>query len=150
MTQLHQLPKTVSRARRLGRGISAGQGKSAGRGTKGQKSRSGFNIPAGFEGGQTRVYMRLPKLRGGRFPHRPIISTVSLAQLEAAYKEGEKVNPTTLKLKGLIPKNARTAKIVGTGILKKQLKFRGLRFTTSVYEQYVQGKTSPKTDKASA
>ncbi|MEI8143526.1 MAG: uL15 family ribosomal protein, partial [Candidatus Berkelbacteria bacterium] len=39
--------------KRVGRGISSGQGKTAGRGYKGQKSRSGYNLPNRFEGGQT-------------------------------------------------------------------------------------------------
>ncbi len=52
-------------ANRPGRGISAGQGKTAGRGTKGQGARKSTNKP-GFEGGQTPLYRRLPKLRGFR------------------------------------------------------------------------------------
>ena len=51
--------------KRVGRGISAGQGKTAGRGTKGQGARKS-STPAGFEGGQTRLAMQLPKLRGFR------------------------------------------------------------------------------------
>ena len=50
--------------RRVGRGIAAGQGKTAGRGTKGQKARAGGTIPAWFEGGQTPLHQRIPKLRG--------------------------------------------------------------------------------------
>lgn len=149
MTKLHQLPKTTSRARRLGRGISAGQGKSAGRGTKGQKARSGFNIPAGFEGGQTRIYMRLPKLRGGRFPNRAKAATVTLAQLEAAFNNGDKVNLTALKQHGLIKNDAKSAKIVAKGTLTKTLKFRGLRFTETVYKQYLQDKKATPTTKTS-
>ena len=49
---------------RVGRGIAAGQGKTAGRGTKGQKARAGGSIPAWFEGGQTPLHIRIPKLRG--------------------------------------------------------------------------------------
>jgi len=49
---------------RVGRGIAAGQGKTAGRGTKGQKARAGGSIPPWFEGGQTPLHMRIPKLRG--------------------------------------------------------------------------------------
>ena len=49
---------------RVGRGIAAGKGKTAGRGTKGQKARAGGGIPAWFEGGQTPLHMRIPKLRG--------------------------------------------------------------------------------------
>ena len=49
---------------RVGRGIAAGKGKTAGRGTKGQKARAGGSIPPWFEGGQTPLHIRIPKLRG--------------------------------------------------------------------------------------
>ena len=65
--KLHDLrPAEGSRAARtrVGRGIAAGKGKTAGRGTKGQKARAGGSIPPWFEGGQTPLHMRIPKLRG--------------------------------------------------------------------------------------
>lgn len=63
--QYHELQVTRQRlAKRVGRGISAGQGKTAGRGTKGQNSRSGGKRRPGFEGGQTPLANRIPKLRG--------------------------------------------------------------------------------------
>ena len=65
--KLHDLrPPTGSRTARtrVGRGIAAGKGKTAGRGTKGQKARAGGSIPPWFEGGQTPLHMRIPKLRG--------------------------------------------------------------------------------------
>lgn len=40
------------------------QGGTCGFGMRGQKSRSGSGIRPGFEGGQTPLYRRLPKLRG--------------------------------------------------------------------------------------
>ena len=52
------------RSTRVGRGIAAGQGKTAGRGTKGQGSRTGKGRRPGFEGGQTPLVQRLPKLPG--------------------------------------------------------------------------------------
>lgn len=55
---------------RRGRGISSGSGKTAGRGTKGQSARAGGKVRPGFEGGQTPLAMRIPKLRGFR-SHRP-------------------------------------------------------------------------------
>jgi len=79
---------------RVGRGISAGRGKTAGRGTKGQGSRKS-TVRTGFEGGQTPIYMRLPKLRGFTSHHlqtenvytgdlekikKPAIDTVVLAE----------------------------------------------------------------------
>jgi large subunit ribosomal protein L15 len=65
--KLHDLrpaPGSHTPKRRVGRGIAAGQGKTAGRGTKGQKARTGASIPAWFEGGQTPLHQRIPKLRG--------------------------------------------------------------------------------------
>src|SRR6202051_3780210 len=51
--------------KRIGRGIGSGKGRYSGRGIKGQKSRAGSHkMRAGFEGGQTKLYMRLGKLRG--------------------------------------------------------------------------------------
>ena len=65
--KLHDLrPAEGSRKERtrVGRGIAAGKGKTAGRGTKGQKARAGGSIPPWFEGGQTPLHVRIPKLRG--------------------------------------------------------------------------------------
>ena len=67
--KLHDLrPAAGSRRERtrVGRGIAAGKGKTAGRGTKGQKARAGASIPPWFEGGQTPIHIRVPKLRGFR------------------------------------------------------------------------------------
>ncbi|HAZ64851.1 MAG TPA: 50S ribosomal protein L15 [Armatimonadetes bacterium] len=50
--------------KRVGRGHGAGTGKTSGRGQKGQGSRSGGKVRPGFEGGQTPLSMRTPKLRG--------------------------------------------------------------------------------------
>ena len=47
--------------RRLGRGPGSGLGKTGGKGGKGQTARKGGGIRAGFEGGQTPLYRRLPK-----------------------------------------------------------------------------------------
>lgn len=61
---LKSSPGSRHRHKRKGRGISAGQGASCGFGMRGQKSRSGPGVRAGFEGGQTALYRRLPKLVG--------------------------------------------------------------------------------------
>jgi large subunit ribosomal protein L15 len=62
--QLHQLAPNVGATKtkkRLGRGSGSGLGKTSGRGGKGQTARKGSSIRAGFEGGQTPLYRRLPK-----------------------------------------------------------------------------------------
>ena len=47
--------------KRVGRGIGSGTGKTSGSGHKGQSARSGVSIK-GFEGGQTPLARRLPKI----------------------------------------------------------------------------------------
>lgn len=108
--------------KRPGRGISAGQGKTSGRGTKGQKSRSGFNIPNRFEGGQTPLSMRLPRLRGFRSVNKKAL-IVSLDQISTNYKNGEEVSLETLIKKKLIPQNCKKAKVLNNGKLSVSIKF---------------------------
>jgi len=48
--------------KRVGRGQGSGMGKTSTRGHKGQKSRSGYKIKRGFEGGQQPIHRRLPKV----------------------------------------------------------------------------------------
>lgn len=133
MADLHNLPRTTTRVKRLGRGIAAGQGKTAGRGTKGQRARTGANIPTGFEGGQSKLFMRLPKLRGLKNGPRTAKATVTLAQLEKHFQSGDVVSLETLKQKGVLDNSAECVKVVNTGTLTKKLKFRGLSFTKSVH-----------------
>ena len=107
-------PKGARKAtRRLGRGTAAGQGTTAGRGTKGQKSRTGSAIPAWFEGGQTPIHMRVPKLRGFKNRARVPFVALNVSQLATYAVEGE-VSPKTLAAKGLIAADARV-KLLGDG-----------------------------------
>ena len=76
-------PKT-----RVGRGIAAGKGKTAGRGTKGQKARAGGSIPPWFEGGQTPLHQRIPKLRGFRNRFKIEYEVVNVGAIAAAAERG--------------------------------------------------------------
>jgi large subunit ribosomal protein L15 len=73
---------------RVGRGIAAGKGKTAGRGTKGQKSRTGGTIQPWFEGGQTPIHIRLPKLRGFRNMFRVEYEIVNVDRISALAETG--------------------------------------------------------------
>ena len=99
--------------RRLGRGISSGQGKTAGRGTKGQKARTGGSIPGWFEGGQTPIHMRIPKMRGFKNRFRSPFVAVNVDRLADSAVDG-KVTPETLAAKGLVRSDARI-KILANG-----------------------------------
>src|SRR5262249_43832594 len=128
---LHSLSPAQPRKerKRIGRGLGSGKGRYAGRGIKGQKSRAGSHkLPAGFEGGQMPIDMRLGKLRGNTSadampigPFRTTTQPVNLRDLEARFDSGAEVSPDTLVDKGLL-KNTRTdVKILGSGELTKKL-----------------------------
>ena len=90
--KLHDLrPAEGSRKARtrVGRGIAAGKGKTAGRGTKGQMARTGHHAgPAWFEGGQTPIHVRLPKLRGFRNMFRVEYEVVNVGRLNELAETG--------------------------------------------------------------
>jgi len=115
--------------KRVGRGLGSGKGRYSGRGIKGQKSRSGSHkLPAGFEGGQMPIDMRLGKLRGNTSadampigPFRTYSQPVNLRDLEQRFAAGDEVTPETLKAKGLIRKLTVDVKVLGVGELSKEL-----------------------------
>ena len=89
--KLHDLrPAEGSRKKRMrvGRGIAAGKGKTAGRGTKGQKARTGGTIQPWFEGGQTPIHVRVPKLRGFRNPFRIEYEVVNVGRINDLAETG--------------------------------------------------------------
>jgi large subunit ribosomal protein L15 len=73
---------------RVGRGIAAGKGKTAGRGTKGQKARTGGTIQPWFEGGQTPIHIRIPKLRGFKTKFRLEYEIVNVGRLSQLAETG--------------------------------------------------------------
>jgi large subunit ribosomal protein L15 len=115
--KLHDLrpaPGSRPSGRRLGRGHGSGRGKTAGRGTKGQKSRAGGNIPAWFEGGQTPIHIRTPKLHGFRNRGRVEYAPINLAKL-AGVASGTLVTPDVLAHDGLLRDTSRPVKVLGNG-----------------------------------
>ena len=107
--------------KRVGRGHAAGQGKTAGRGLNGQKSRAGGGKRPGFEGGQTPLAMRLPKLPGFRNINRVEYLPVNVSRLEEKFEAGEVVNGESLKAKGIIKHEDALVKVLGDGELTKAL-----------------------------
>jgi large subunit ribosomal protein L15 len=107
---LHPAPGAHTPPRRVGRGHGSGRGKTAGRGTKGQKARAGGGIQPWFEGGQTPLHVRTPKLHGFKNRFRVEYAPVNLAKLAAAAK-GTLITPDVLVHDGLV----RDMKILGHG-----------------------------------
>lgn len=112
--KLHQLKSKTKRITktRIARGIAGKGGKTGGRGTKGQKARTGFNLPKRFEGGQSPLIQRSPKIKGflGK-PNKPI--AFSCATLERIFADGATISPEVLAKKGLIKSAKQKVKIIG-------------------------------------
>ena len=114
--KMHQLKTSSPTTRkRVGRGISAGGGKTAGRGTKGQNSRSGGKVRRGFEGGQTALVRRLPKLRGRGFKPRQLTQVVYTGQLQAL--ESKQIDCLKLAAAGIVADAYKPVKLIVNGAL---------------------------------
>ena len=119
--------------RRLGRGHGSGRGKTAGRGTKGQKSRAGGGIPAWFEGGQTPLHIRTPKLHGFKNRFRVEFAPLNLGRLSEA-AAGTLITPDVLRHDQLL-RDQKTrpmpVKILGGGKAPKGVTIHAHAFTRS-------------------
>jgi large subunit ribosomal protein L15 len=98
--------------KRLGQGLGTGNGKTAGRGQKGQKSRSGYSKGSSWEGGRSRLVMRLPK-RG--FNNVGLTyQVVNLKDLNL-FDTGATVDVTALNAKGLVKSRRKPVKLLADG-----------------------------------
>jgi large subunit ribosomal protein L15 len=98
--------------KRLGQGLGTGNGKTAGRGQKGQRSRSGYSKGSSWEGGRSRMVMRLPK-RG--FNNVGLTyQIVNLKDLNM-FEAGATINAQSLNQKGLVKSLKKPIKLLGDG-----------------------------------
>jgi large subunit ribosomal protein L15 len=117
------------RKMRVGRGIGSGKGKTSGRGVKGQKARTGVSGVRGFEGGQTALYRRLPKLGFSNATFRTNLVELTLARLQEAIDnkliDTKKVVDEDALVKGKVLSRKRDGvKLLATGELKSKVDLR--------------------------
>ena len=128
--KLHHLqpaPGSKKEKIRVGRGEGGRRGKTAGRGTKGLKARN--TLRPGFEGGQTPLSMRIPKLPGFTNPNKEEFAIVNLAALDV-FDKGADVTPEELRTRGLIRHRGRV-KVLAQGELDKALNVKAHAFSAS-------------------
>ncbi|MDD4902897.1 MAG: 50S ribosomal protein L15 [Candidatus Bipolaricaulis sp.] len=119
---------STHRRKRVGRGYGSGRGgHESGRGTKGQNSRSGGGTRLGYEGGQTPIWMRVPK-RGFHNYNRIEYACVNVDTLEARFEANEEVTPEVLGEMRLVRGRNPLVKVLGRGDLSKPLTVRAHRF----------------------
>ncbi len=106
-------------SRRVARGNGSGNGTTGGRGQKGQQSRTGKGRRLGFEGGQTPLIRRQPKLGGFTHPRRVNMEPLNLDILEKRLEAG---TYDVAKLKSLRIVSGRSpVKLLGRGTITKKL-----------------------------
>lgn len=144
MISLHQL-KDTSRSRkvskRVGRGPGSGLGKTSGRGEKGAGSRSGYTRRLGYEGGQFRLYMKLPIRGFSNANFKKEYGTINLGQIDKVFEDGDVVSMATLKERGLLSGSySYGLKILGDGELTKKVTLEANAITASAKEKLEKAK----------
>lgn len=123
LNELHPAAGAKRDRKRVGRGIGSGVGKTGGRGHKGQKSRSGGFHKLGFEGGQMPLQRRLPKFG---FRSRLARETAQVRLHELARAEGDVVDLAALQKAGVVPANAKRARVFASGTIDRAVTLRGI------------------------
>ena len=132
LSRLRAPEGAVKGKKRKGRGPGSGLGKTAGKGQKGQTARAGGSIRRGFEGGQTPLHRRLPKV-GFKNPFSKVIATVNVQHLNR-FEAGATVDPGALSGAGLISGRHDGVKILGQGELDRALTVRAHAFSARAKE----------------
>ena len=132
--KLHHLrpaPGARTAKTRVGRGEGS-KGKSAGRGTKGTGARN--QVPAGFEGGQMPIHMRLPKLKGFKNPFKVEFQVVNLDRIGSLFPDGGAVGVDDLVAKGAV-RDGRPVKVLGSGDISVAVQLSAHAFSASAKEK---------------
>ncbi|MCL2018643.1 MAG: 50S ribosomal protein L15 [Oscillospiraceae bacterium] len=130
--KLHELsPAKGSKkeAKRVGRGHGSGHGKTSGKGHKGQWARSGGGVKPGFEGGQMKIAMRIPKRGFNNKVFANEYAIVNVRDLEKRFESGDVIDCNAIIESGLIKKPLNGIKILGTGELTKSFTVKAAKFS---------------------
>jgi len=140
--ELHNLKKTKNgkKAKRVGRGIGSGKGgHTVGKGQKGQKARRGRKPNLGFEGGQSPLYKKLPKIKSFR-SRGSNLEKAQIVHLNVfnKFKDGDEITPQILVEKKIIKKVPNQGvKILSNGELKKKVILKGFKYSEKAKEKII-------------
>lgn len=130
LTEVVPNPGARSRRKRVGRGTGSGHGKTCCRGNNGQGQRSGESRRFGFEGGQTPLFRRLPKIHNfDQLPGRKWIE-INVGLL-AALAAGSEVTLENLVDANLLRKADGSLRVLGNGELKTALNIKAHHVTAA-------------------
>ena len=128
--ELSPAPGSKKARKRVGRGDGSGHGTYSGRGCNGQKSRAGFKMKPGFEGGQLPLIKRLPRKRGFTNIFRVEYSVINLDKL-SLFESGSEVTPEKLVAVGLVKSLRHPVKVLAEGSITFPLSVKAHKFSTA-------------------
>ena len=130
LDELSPAPGSRKARKRVGRGNGSGHGTYSGRGCNGQKSRAGYRMIPGFEGGQLRLIERLPRKRGFTNIFRIEYRVVHLKEL-GSFEAGSEVGPEKLLAAGIIKSLRKPIKILADGDISHPLTVKAHKFSAT-------------------
>ena len=128
--KLSPAPGSRRTRKRVGRGDGSGHGTYSGRGCKGQKSRSGYKVRPGFEGGQLPLIKRLPQKGGFVNISRTGYNIVNINRLNI-FESGSEVTPEKLMAAGVIKSLRHPIKILAEGDINHPLLVKANKFSAA-------------------
>ena len=123
--------------KRVGCGPGSGHGKRSTRGQKGDKSRSGYRVKLGYEGGQMPITRRIPK-RGFVHIQRKDYDIVNVERLNKL-EPNTVVTPQLLKEMGVV-KGKFKLKILGQGDISIPLTVKAHKFSKTAQDKIIRAK----------
>jgi large subunit ribosomal protein L15 len=122
---LRPAPGSHTKKTRVGRG----------EGSKGKTAGARYQVPAGFEGGQLPLHMRLPKLRGFKNRFRAEFQVVNLSRVAELFPDGGAVGIPDLVRVGAVRKG-ELVKVLGDGDLNgMNLQITANKFSSTAREK---------------
>ncbi|MDD5287672.1 MAG: 50S ribosomal protein L15 [Dehalococcoidales bacterium] len=148
---LSPAPGSRKDKKRVGRGDGSRKGTFSGRGCKGQKSRSGFRMKPGFEGGQLPIIKRLPSQRGFNNIFKTEYDVVNIGQL-SIFEAGTEVDIVKFLTSGLVKTGQKPIKVLGEGEIDRPLTVKAEKFSATAKSKIeaAGGKVEEVTHEASA
>ncbi len=128
--ELSPAPGSKKSRKRVGRGDGSGHGTYSGRGCKGKKSRSGYKMRPGFEGGQLPLIKRLPLKRGFTNMFRTEYSIVNISKLNI-FESGSEVTPDKLVAARIVKSLRHPIKILADGDINRPLVVKANKFSAA-------------------
>jgi len=130
LSELQDTHRKPKRRKRVGRGPGSKLGKTSGRGHKGAKSRSGYKVRAGKEGGQLPLYQKLPHRGFSNAQFKVPVFEINLGRINDTFEDGEIVSKKTLMEKGFPMRRMRGGfKVLASGEITKKVVIEANRYS---------------------